>query len=119
MTREELNKHLVNCKLQRDTIYSGDRLKTSIITIDDVIHWLQDIEVNGITEPKKYNVQVLLCDEGFLNQIVGDKSFCLDSHYEDCSVKTGFTKSEIEEFKKRDDIAIDWDKAVIEPVKED
>ena len=37
MTREELNKHLVNCKLQRDAMYSGDRLKTSIITIDDVI----------------------------------------------------------------------------------
>ncbi len=118
MTREELNKHLVHCKLQRDAMYSGDRLKTSNITIDDVIHWLQDIEVNGITEPKKYNVQVLLCNEGFLNQIVGDESFCLGTHYEDGSVKTGFTKSEIEEFKQRDDIAIDWDKAVIKPVED-
>lgn len=89
------------------------------ISAYDVYHWLEDILNNGIEELKKYNVQVLLCDEGFLNQIVGDKSFCLGSHYEDCSVKTGFTKSEIEEFKQRDDIAIDWDKAIITPVEEE
>lgn len=97
----------------------GELPTNSHISAYDVYHWLEDILNNGIEEPKKYNVQVLLCDEGFLNQIVGDKSFCLGSHYEDCSVKTGFTKSEIEEFKQRDDIAIDWDKAIITPVEEE
>lgn len=31
--------------------------------------------------------------------------------------KTQFTQTEIDEFKQRDDIAIDWDKAIIEPVE--
>ena len=110
MTREELITKIKKL---------GEMSVNDQISAYDVYRWLEDIRDNGIEDPKKYNVQVLLCDEGFLNQIVGDKSFCLDSNYEDCSMKTGFTKSEIEEFKQRDDIAIDWDKAIIEPVEDE
>lgn len=35
------------------------------------------------------------------------------------NLKSSFTKKEIEELKKRDDIAIDWDKAELEEVDDE
>lgn len=84
----------------------------------DVYHWLEDIRDNGI-EDIKYTVQVIKGDDqSFLNQAVDDKTFCMENDYEDKSMRTRFTQSEIDKFKQRDDLAIDWDKAIIEPVEE-
>ncbi|MEY8295019.1 hypothetical protein [Limosilactobacillus caviae] len=43
--------------------------------------------------------------------------FCSD--IETDHVKTRFTQAEIDELKQRDDLAIDWYKAIIKEVKDD
>lgn len=64
---------------------------------------------------KKYTINVLGGDDmAFLNIATDDGGACF-TDYEECSHwQTHFTKREIEELKQRDDIAIDWDKAIIE-----
>lgn len=44
--------------------------------------------------------------------------FFLGDHLQKADCKTHFTQAEIDELKQRDDIAIAWDKAKIEPVEE-
>ena len=106
MTREELVNHIETLR--------GFAPSTSM-----VCKWLEDIRDNGITEPKKYTVKVINTDRSlFLNQIIGDETFGFDNKFETPYVRTEFTQAEIEEFKKRDDLAIDWDKAIIKPVEE-
>lgn len=69
----------------------------------------------------KYTIQVFPHDRGYLRLAHG--AFDDDTYYDiDSSedkyhlIQTNFTQSEIEKLKKRDDIAIDWDKAVIKEV---
>lgn len=71
---------------------------------------------------KKYTIQVLPNEEGYLhvdhkNETYDEVSYSIgrleDSYY---STQTNFTTSEIEELKKRDDIAVDWDKVELEEV---
>ena len=109
MTRDELNEHI---KELDATIGLG--IHTHIVK-----SWLEDIRDNGITDIK-YTVQVIKGDDqSFLNQVVDDKTFCMENDYEDESMRTRFTQSEIDKFKQRDDLAIDWDKAIIEPVEDE
>jgi len=35
------------------------------------------------------------------------------------TIQTHFTQEEIDKLKERKDLAIDWDKAIIEPVREE
>ena len=58
-------------------------------------------------------------DRGFLNKNKINGRFFIDTDAEDRSAQTQFTQSEIDEVKQRDDIAIDWSKAIIEPVEDD
>lgn len=44
-------------------------------------------------------------------------TFCDD--IENDYIKTRFTQSEIDELKQRDDLAIDWNKAIIKEVRDD
>lgn len=69
---------------------------------------------------KKYTIQVLPNEEGYLhvdhkNEAHDEVSYSIgrpeDSYY---LTQTNFTKSEIEELKKCDNLAIDWNKAEIE-----
>lgn len=109
MTIEELNEHI---KELDATIGLG--IHTNLVKA-----WLEDIRDNGIKDIK-YTVQVIKGDDqSFLNQAVDDKTFCMENDYEDKSMRTRFTQSEIDKFKQRDDLAIDWDKAIIEPVEEE
>ena len=109
MTREELDEHI---QYLEGSWFSGWATPM-------VVDWLKDIRDNGITDIK-YTVQVIKGDEqSFLNQVVDDKTFCMENDYEDKSMRTRFTQSEIDKFKQRDDLAIDWDKAIIEPVEEE
>nr|WP_321314483.1 hypothetical protein [uncultured Ligilactobacillus sp.] len=76
------------------------------------------IELMSEYEPK-YTVQVIKGNESaYLNYSSVTKRFGFLNSETFGSVKTEFTKSEIEEFKKRDDLAIDWDKAVIKEVND-
>lgn len=71
---------------------------------------------------KKYTVQVLPNEKGYLHvnhksETSDEVSYSIgwpeDSYY---LTQTNFTKSEIEELKARDDVAIDWDKVELEEV---
>lgn len=65
----------------------------------------------------EYTVQVLPNDDGFLNKDIGDGVYFLYDNEGDGKYQTHFTQSEIDEMKKRKDLAIDWDRVIIEPVK--
>lgn len=69
----------------------------------------------------KYTVRITNGTESYLhaNSLVDYKDVCFDNliNYSSAWVNK-FTKEEIESFKKRDDLAIDWDKAIIEKVEE-
>lgn len=69
----------------------------------------------------KYTVRITNGTESYLhaNSMVDYKDVCFDNliNYSSAWVNK-FTKEEIESFKKRDDLAIDWDKAIIEKVEE-
>lgn len=112
MTREELDEHIEYCS------HTTCGYPPISIMASEVERWLEDIRDNGITDIK-YTVQVIKGDDqSFLNQVVDDKTFCMENDYEDKSMRTRFTQSEIDKFKQRDDLAIDWDKAIIEPVED-
>lgn len=65
---------------------------------------------------QKYTVQVLPGEYGYLNFIRGE-GFSVYSSDDTEDWRAHFTQAEINEFKKKHDLAIDWDKAIIEPVK--
>lgn len=74
---------------------------------------------------KKYTVQVLPNEKGYLHvdhkgEVSDEVSYSIgwpeDSYY---LTQTEFTKSEIEELKTRDGVAIDWNKVEIEEVDDD
>lgn len=107
---------------RRDRFYfddGGSDFKINIQLIkDNVIRKFYDktIELMSEYEPK-YTVQVIKGNESaYLNYSSVTKRFGFLNSETFGSVKTEFTKSEIEEFKKRDDLAVDWDKAVIKEV---
>lgn len=62
---------------------------------------------------KKYTIKVVNNDRGYLffDDIAKEYSFANKNNK---FFKSYFTQSEIEQLKQRDDIAIDWDKAIIE-----
>lgn len=88
---------------------------TSVILTKDVLNWLKEIREQMLVN-QKYTVQVLPGEYGYLNFIQGDR-FSIHSSEAIDVCQTYFTQAEINEFKKKHDLAIDWDKAIIEPVK--
>ena len=69
---------------------------------------------------QKYTVKVLEDDGAFLIKTPnGSFYFGTLSTADAYGDQNGFTQAEIEKLKHCDDLAIDWDKAVIEPIKED
>lgn len=70
----------------------------------------------------KYTVQIFRKERGYLHVNYDRKDYndvAYDvGRYEDMDyfIQTKFTKSEIEELKKRDDLAVDWDKAIVKEV---
>lgn len=68
---------------------------------------------------KTYTIRVLPTNHGYLNIEQNNGGIGLASPNQILDFKTHFTKQEIEQLKQRDDLAIDWDKAKIEPVEDD
>lgn len=59
---------------------------------------------------KKYTIQVLIGNSlGYLKYYLPDKEFDIGSIVKSDDYRISFTKDEIEEIKKRNDIAVDWD----------
>lgn len=69
---------------------------------------------------KKYTIRVLknevAPDDGYLNVDYQKNAVTIANKNEFNGWRTSFTKNEIEELKKCDDIAIDWDKVRLEEV---
>lgn len=86
----------------------------------DVIQRLLDTPVKERFPEKKYTIQVIAnCASAYLNCNKGDNHMMFCSGIETDHVKTRFTQSEIDELKQCDDLAIDWDKAIIKEAKDD
>lgn len=66
----------------------------------------------------EYTVQVFPGERGYLNVFQG-KDIVLNNIDKDSDFQTHFTQEEIDKLKERKDLAIDWDKAIIEPVREE
>lgn len=59
---------------------------------------------------KKYTIQVLIGNSlGYLKYYLLDKEFDIGRIEKSNNYQISFTKDEIEEIKKRNDIAVDWD----------
>lgn len=81
----------------------------------DVVSWLKEIR-EQILNNQKYTVQVFPGEYGYLNFVQGDR-FSIHSSEATDVCQTYFTQSEIDYLKKKHDLAIDWDKVIIEPVR--
>lgn len=68
---------------------------------------------------QKYTIQVLPTNHGYLNIEQNNGGIGVTSPNQILDFETHFTKQEIEQLKQRDDLAIDWNKAKIEPVEDD
>lgn len=72
---------------------------------------------------KKYTIRVLknevAPDDGYLNVDYQKNAVTIANKNEFNGWRTSFTKNEIEELKKCDDIAIDWDKVELEEVDDE
>lgn len=66
---------------------------------------------------QKYTIKVAPTSLGYFGIDYDEGDATIDSSKNEF-YQTYFTKSEIEQLKQRDDLAIDWDKAKIEPVEE-
>lgn len=88
---------------------------TPAILVEDALSWLYKVR-GQILSNQKYTVQVFPGETGYLNIIYGDK-IALNDSGESNDFHTHFTQAEINELKQRKDLAIDWDKAIIEPIK--
>lgn len=73
--------------------------------------------INLRSKLKKYTIQVLIGNSlGYLKYYLPDKEFGIGSSIDSDDYRIAFTKDEIEEIKKRDDIAVDWDKVELREV---
>lgn len=103
--------------------YQWDNLSLSLSPLDlsvilNALYKLQETPVEDRYPVQKYNIQVTANDHlGYLNYWLGGKRFVFGESINTESRQASFTKDEIEELKKRNDIAIDWNKAIIKEVK--
>lgn len=116
MTREELNEQIEELEKLQECVSDASLASPALL---GAVNTLKDIRDNGITEPKKYTIKVLGNDGAFLIKTPkGGFYFGTLISADAYGDQNEFTQAEIDKFKKRGDIAIDWNKAIIEPVEE-
>lgn len=70
-------------------------------------------------DDQKYTVQLIKnVPDSFLNIERYNSKMFFSTAAEKIGWRTHFTRAEINQLKQRDDIAIDWSKAIIEPVED-
>ena len=94
------------------TIPSTCRIEMNHDILEDLREAL-GLDKNG---ERKYTVKVSKSDFGYLNLDTDDGDVTISNLCEGAGYKTKFTQAEINELKQRDDVAIDWNKAKIDPV---
>lgn len=112
------NNNCLGCFLDDCATYLLDGFYDEIINLPDqdiidLVDWW-----NKKQNEQKYTIKVFPNSFGYLTIDDSCSEVTISDLTEsyDCQVK--FTKPEIEQFKQRDDLAIDWNKAKIEPVEE-
>ena len=80
--------------------------------IIDLVDWWKKKQ-----SEQKYTIKVAPTSLGYFGIDYDEGDAIIDSSKNEF-YQTYFTKSEIEQLKQRDDLAIDWNKAKIEPVEE-
>ena len=115
-----LNPHQEDLSIGYDWKYL-DLEPNELITVITAVAELKatPIKERERSTEKKFTVKVFPFDDGYLN--LDDDGHIYTNDLEPIGgTRTQFTKSEIDSlFKKRYDIAIDWNKAKIEEAKED
>ena len=105
--------------------YQWDNLSVSLSPLElsvvlRALYKLQETPVEDRYPATKYTIQVTANDYlGYLNYWVQGKRFVFGEGVNSDNRQAFFTKNEINELKKRDDIAIDWNKAIIKEVEQD
>ena len=110
MTREELDEH-INYVSHTTCGYPPISIMAS-----EVERWLKDIRDNGIEPAKKYRILVKHIENSYYEMWLfyeGDGVFNTVSDKAEINTVRSFTRTQIEDLKKNDDVAIDWNKAVI------
>lgn len=98
-------------------IKQGDYIKARIFSHDELQALREALGLKQHSE-QKYTVKVIKGDKlGYLNIRVDGIVF-LDDDKNIIPNQTFFTQKEIDELKQRDDLAIDWNKAIIKPVED-
>lgn len=82
--------------------------------IIDLVDWWKKKQ-----SEQKYTVKVGPGNYGYLVVNFDDFDISILGLVDHQKWQSKFTKQEIEELKNRDDLAIDWDKAIIEPIGDD
>ena len=82
--------------------------------IIDLVDWWKKKQ-----SEQKYTVKVGTGNYGYLVVNFDDFDISILELVDHQKWQSKFTKQEIEKLKHRDDLAIDWDKAIIEPVEEE
>lgn len=76
--------------------------------------------INLRSKLKEYTIQVLIGNsQGYLKYYLPDKEFDIGRIEKSNNYRISFTKDEIEGFKKRNDIAVDWDMVELREVEQD
>lgn len=110
-----MNTKFIDEKIEEvESLINSDE-ETVAILGTDVVSWLKEIR-EKVLDSQKYTVQVFPGEYGYLNSASGEK-FTIHSSDDTEYWRAHFTQAEINEFKKKHDLAIDWDKAIVEPVK--
>ena len=105
--------------------YQWDNLSFSLSPLDlsvilSALYKLQATPVENRYPIQKYNIQVIAGNsQGYLKYYLPDREFSIGSSIKSDNYQIAFTKDEIEGFKKRNDIAVDWDKVILKKVDED
>lgn len=110
MTREELDEHIEYVS------HTACGYPPISIMASEVERWLKDIRDNGIEPAKKYRILVKHIENSYYEMWLfyeGDGVFNTVSDKAEINTVRSFTRTQIEDLKKNDDVAIDWNKAVI------
>ena len=118
---DSLNEFLLACSnAYYDPLIIMNPFKSSTQNIED----LPELELIELFEwwkkksaKQKYTIKVAPTSLGYFGIDYDEGDVTIDSSKNEF-YQTYFTKSEIEQLKQRDDLAIDWDKTKIEPVEE-
>lgn len=105
--------------------YQWDNLSISLSPLElsvvlRALYKLQETPVEDRYPTQKYTIQTIAGNyQSYLNYNSIGNRFIFNNNIDLNDFQTSFTKDEINELKKRDDIAIDWNKAIIKEVEQD